>query len=435
MPSLTAIVTFALLASIPQLPPFEPNSEFRASEILPLQQVRSDDHVVNESVSNDGFMNHYVIETTFGNFEAEGDLQLARVIQEAHALAELDRVSTSGLYIDAAKNIVLAPVAAVTRIVEAPVETVKGIPSGVARKFRSLGRSVKRGAKKVAESVEDDEPEEGVATDESVASGESGDADETGAEAEESENKTSQYAKKWFGVTSSQRRWAQKLGVDPYSGNTVMQEKMAAVAKVDATANFAAKLVTPDLGAIGYVVDVSNLVWSLDGEELRDYNLEQLEEAGISKAIIEDFLDYPAFSPTQQTVITQAMLQMQDIDGLGEVLRLPDWVANQTEAWFYTDTIQLMARFSESMQRPRAIVGISKVPALLTDSDELIYVVPVDYLTWNKNLAGFIKDVMAPPVEAGEGGRATWLSGMTTQTAAVGLTTLGWSIKTSISQE
>jgi hypothetical protein len=32
----------------------------------------------------------------------------------------------------------------------------------------------------------------------------------------------------------------------------------------------------PGLGVASYVATVSNLVWSLDDEELRDHNLEQL---------------------------------------------------------------------------------------------------------------------------------------------------------------
>ena len=413
--AIAALTLFAMslpnIVSASELPPYEPNLEFKASEILSPQQLSGPNHTLKEQVLNDGFLNYYVVQTPFGDFSAEGNRGLARRIQEARALAELEEISTSDVFLDAGMQAVIAPAKALEQVAREPVATVKGIPGGLSRKFSSLGRKTKSGAKDVKEG----------ATKEHT----SGEVKET----------TEAYALAWFGVSSAERSYAEKLGVDPYTDNTVLKEKLKSIAMVDAAAGFGTKLAMPGLGAVSYVAKASNLVWSLDGEELRDYNLEQLAEAGISKAIIEDFLDYPAFSPTQQTIITQAMLQMQDIDGLGEVLRLPDWVANQTEAWFYTDTIQLMARFSESMQRPRAIVGISKVPALLTDSDELIYVVPVDYLTWNKNLAGFIKDVMAPPVEAGEGGRATWLSGMTTQTAAVGLTTLGWSIKTSISQE
>jgi hypothetical protein len=408
--TLVAISLFAS-ASASELPPYEPNPEFKATEILSPQQLSSPNHTVHEQVLNDGFLNYYVVQTPFGDFKADGNRSLARRIQEARALAELEDISKSDVFLDAGMQAVIAPAKALEQVAREPVATAKGIPGGLSRKFKSLGRKTKSGANDAKED----------ATEENTS--------------EEVKETTEAYASTWFGMTSAERRYAEKLGVDPYTDNTVLKEKLKSIAMVDAAASFGTKLAMPGLGAVSYVAKASNLVWSLDGEELRDYNLEQLEEAGISKAIIEGFLDNPTFSPTQQTIITQSMLQMKDIDGLGKVLQLPDWVDNETEAWFYTETIQLMARFSESMQRPRAIVGISKVPALLTDSDELIYVLPVDYLTWNENLAGFVKQVMAPPVEAGEGGYAFWLNGVTTQTAAAGLRTLGWSIKTSISLE
>jgi hypothetical protein len=415
MTSITTLVAISLLfsasASASELPPYEPNPEFKASKILSPQQLSGPNHTVHEQVLNDGLLNYYVVQTPFGDFKAAGNQGLARRIREARALAELEDISTSDVFLDASMRAVIAPAKALEQIAREPVATAKGIPGGLSRKFKSLGRKTKSGSKDVKEEVTDDS---------------------TGEEVKEN---AEDYASQWFGVTGAQRRWAEKLGVDPYTSNTLLAERIKSIAMVDAAASFAAKLAMPGLGVASYVATVSNLVWSLDGEELRDHNLEQLMDAGISEAIIEDFLDNPTFSPTQQTVITQSMLQMKDMDGLGKVLQLPDWVDNETEAWYYTEIIQLMARFSESMQRPLAIVGISMVPALLTQRDELVYVLPLDYLTWNKNLAGFVKRVMAPPVEAGEGGRAFWLNGVTTQTAAAGLRTLGWSIRTGISVE
>jgi len=409
--SIITVVAISLLASVSasELPPYEPNPEFKATEILSPLQLSGPNHTVQEQVLNDGLLNYYVVQTPFGDFEAAGNQGLARRIQEAHALAELEEISTSDVFLDAGMQTVIAPAEALEQVVREPVATAMGIPGGLSRKFKSLGRKTKTVIKAVKEEATD------------------------GFTSEEVKENAEDYAAHWFGVTGAQRRWSEKLGVDPYTRNTLLAEGIKSIAMVDAAASFGTKLAMPGLGAVAYVAKVSNLVWSLDGEELRDYNLEQLEEAGISKAIIEDFLDYPVFSPTQQTIITQSMLQMKDMGGLEKVLQLPDWVDNETEAWYYTEIIQLMARFSESMQRPLAIVGISMVPALLTQRDELVYVLPLDYLTWNKNLAGFIKQVMAPPVEAGEGGRAFWLNGVTTQTAATGLRTLGWSIRTGIS--
>jgi len=417
----------AVVASASELPAFEPNPQLRASEILLPEQLRSEDHVVREIVNNDGFLNHYVVETPFGDFDAEGNRLLIGRVQEAHALAELDRVSKSDLYLDAAKRVVVAPVQAVSRFVVAPVDTVKGIPGGVSRAFRSIGRKAKSGAKNSSNS-----DDTGEATGEVEANGEGEEAQESDS-VEATEPNSKVYARKWFGVTGSERRWAKKLGVDPYTDNELLREEIRAVAKVDAAASFGAKLMMPGLGAVSYVVTVSNLVWSLDPEELRAYNVKQLAQVGVSEAAIDGFLNNQVFSPTQQTVIVQAMVEMKDVEDLEKVLLLSSWAETATQAWFYAETISLTAQFHESVRPVRAIVGEAPVPGLLTKNGELVYVVPLDHLTWNETVAELVRGSMIAGTSGVEGSRELWLDGTATETASAGLAALDWSVESGIS--
>jgi hypothetical protein len=48
-----------------------------------------------------------------------------------------------------------------------------------------------------------------------------------------------------MGVSAAVRRWAQKVGVDPYTTNTVLQKALADVAKVDAAGSIATKVAVP----------------------------------------------------------------------------------------------------------------------------------------------------------------------------------------------
>jgi hypothetical protein len=121
------------------------------------------------------------------------------------------------------------------------------------------------------------------------------------------------------------------------------------------------------------------------------------------------------------------------VEGLEKILTLPTWVDTGPEAWFYAVTIQLMPRFSESIWPVRAIVGERLVPALVTERNKLVYVLSLDYLTWNAVLADLVNSIMVTPGQAGDGGREFWLDGMTTQTAQAGLRILGWNVKTGIS--
>jgi len=78
MPLLKALLAVLSLAAAAPLPQYEPNPELQASEILSPQQLRGEDHAVREIVLNDGFLNQYVVETPFGDFDAEGNRQLVR---------------------------------------------------------------------------------------------------------------------------------------------------------------------------------------------------------------------------------------------------------------------------------------------------------------------------------------------------------------------
>ena len=92
-----------------------------------------------------------------------------------------------------------------------------------------------------------------------------------------------------------------------------------------------------------------------------------------------------------------------------------------------------MSRFHEVVQPVRAIVGEDPVPAVVTGSNELVYVVAVDYLTWNTTLVGLIQGPMAAGVSGVKGGRELWLKGVATKTATEGLSTLGWCVEAGIS--
>ena len=118
--AIAALTLFAMslpnIALASELPPYEPNPEFKASEILSPQQLSGPNHTVDEKVLNDGFLNYYVVQTPFGDFKAAGNRSLARRIKEARALAELDDISKSDVFLDAGMQAVIAPAKALEQV-------------------------------------------------------------------------------------------------------------------------------------------------------------------------------------------------------------------------------------------------------------------------------------------------------------------------------
>lgn len=69
---------------------YEPLPTFKASAILPAQQVKGPLFTVAETVRNDGFLNGFHIDTPeFGSYEVQGRGMLLVRLQEIAALGEL----------------------------------------------------------------------------------------------------------------------------------------------------------------------------------------------------------------------------------------------------------------------------------------------------------------------------------------------------------
>jgi len=360
-----------LLAAPLQAEDFDPLPILKASEILPPELLKSDLHQVDEQVHNDGYVNTYTIQSDYGEFSAYGLSLLRILVQEIKALDELSRVKKSDLYADAAKNAVMAPVKAVGVFVSKPVETISGMPAGVGRMFRGFGRTAKgvtEGAKKDEQCEDDGEDED----------------PQVACVQDNQENETAMYAKKFMGVTGAQRAWAAKLSVDPYSSNQLLQEKLAEVASVDAAANFGAKLLMPGLGVVGMAATATNLVWSVSAEELRAQNLIKLQERGASEEQIEKFLDNEMYSPTVQTVVVIAMLEMEGVENVPVVLEKALAADSEQTAVFFANTIRMLAKFHTLEGGLASLTGTGPLVGGLTRDNRLVFAVPVGHLVWRR---------------------------------------------------
>ena len=173
---------------------YEPEPVLSASDILPSELRAGQHHEVLEEVQNDGYMNSFRISSDFGRFEAYGYRELGIRIQEIEALAELDRLSGTDLFVQGLEASAKGTAKAVEGLVTEPEETLKRLPGGVKRMFKRAGRAVAKGADKVEQRIEDD--------DEAELAGDAGDAATSGFKA-------------FMGITAGERQWAQKLGVDP----------------------------------------------------------------------------------------------------------------------------------------------------------------------------------------------------------------------------
>ena len=76
-------------APAPPVPAYEVPPELHPAAILPDLLAAGTDYHVVDPVQSDGLMNHYVLESKFGRFEAYGKFALAVRVNEVRALTEL----------------------------------------------------------------------------------------------------------------------------------------------------------------------------------------------------------------------------------------------------------------------------------------------------------------------------------------------------------
>src|SRR5262249_43385069 len=123
---------------------YETRVSLSASKLLPASLRSGARFKVAEDVPVEGFMPRFSVKSDFGEFVASGRELLGIRAQEIAALAELENVSKSDAFKSSAGAAAKKTGAAVANAAAKPVETVAGVPEGVGRFFKGVGKSAKK---------------------------------------------------------------------------------------------------------------------------------------------------------------------------------------------------------------------------------------------------------------------------------------------------
>jgi hypothetical protein len=392
------LATTVLLAAA-----YEPLPTFKASAILPANRVKGPLFTVADTVKNDGFLNDFHITTPdFGDYDVQGKTMLLVRLQEIAALGELQKVSKSEVFLKSAGTSVVNVGKGVGKAVTDPVDTAKGIGAGVKRFGVNLGRKTKRAAESA---TDDDDDKEGGDT--------------------STEEKAEGAAYSIFGVTGAQRRWAQKVGVDPYSSNKVLRDALQGIGKVDAAGGIAAKVAVPIPMVVSTTASVSNLVWGKDPEELRKLLEKQIEELGASKEVSEAFFKNKVMTPTHWVTIVTALYAVK-AKGSADYIDTAATAKSEREAVFFSESAQMLQKL-HAQSPVEALLTDTRVMVAKTKDGRALALLPGDYMPWTEKLATGAKELgERTQKEIGATSREIWISGDFSPTAKQELKTLGW---------
>jgi len=388
---------------------YEIPQERKAADILPGELLEGEHHSVDDRVRSDGYLNYYTITSDYGDFEAVSTATLRIRIGEINALAELDELSKTEVFIKAAADAgIIAPLKSINQLVNRPVETVTGIPSGIGRMFSRYKRQGGEAVDATKEFVADDI------------------TDQTNGESEDDSNVAVDLTESYFGVTSSERAWSQKLGTDPYSTNETLSAAIKEVAWAESLGQFGIGFAgIPSTGIVG---QVNQVVWSKDPYELQDLNRARLVATGADEELIEEYLDNPRMSPTQQALLTASIAELADVEGRAGILNQALNVKTDAEVRFFVRTVALLAWYHHNQKPIVSVITEAATPGGLTDDGNVAMLFAVDHVYWTEGIAQEADMLVGLGTAAGDNSPEAWFLGTASDRCRNELSAAGWDV-------
>jgi len=396
---------------------FETAADLIAADILPAELLQGAHHEVDGRVRNDGYLNYYTIRSVYGEFEAVGNPMLLTRIGEIEALVALDELSKTEVFAKAAVDAGVRQLRTVQDFATKPVETVKGIPKGIGNMFRRYSRMAGEAVDATKEYVAGDDEEVAKETEDSE-----GDEDE-------GSNAAVDLTESYMGVDKAQRNWARKLGTDPYSSNAVLQAAIKEVAWAERLGKFGMGFAgVPEIPGADIIGDVNEAVWGKDPYELRDLNQSRLVATGADELLIEQYLDNPRFTPSQSTLLTAAIAELEGVSGRDGILRQSLNPESEAEIKFFIRSLTTLAWYHRNQNPVVSVTTNKAIPAAHLGNGTIVVAFAVDHVNWTETVAQ-AAELFAVPREQK---REVWLLGTASERTTTELAKLGFDVHVGI---
>lgn len=415
VPMSAVLLSGGLLAgtSAADTPRFETVPDKSPAQLLPSAMVSGTNFHVLDPVHGDGLNYLYVVDSRFGKFEAYGRLALTKRVGEVAALTELSKKSGAELVAGGVEHGVESEVKTAVGVVKNPIGTITGIPKGIAHLFQGYSAQAQEAAAQAQSSSN------------SSGSGSSRASDDV----KKGEQAAKHYAERYLGITGAERGWYKRLGVDPYTDNTVLRDAIRRAAKTEAVGSFGVKFAAlPAIPGIGLAQRTVDAIYNEDPAAIRQRMRKTLSGYGVSASEIEAWMNTPVMSPTRQVLLVSAAEALEGVGGRAELFRHSLDLTSDAEAQVYLRSAGLLVLAHKSHPLKAIIPGVRLPSAELADG-RLVICAALEAVYWTEGVATSEKQLRRslPPQREGLG-RELWLAGTISDLARTALVRRGWDL-------
>lgn len=384
---------------------FEIPPVLSAKDVVPESLLSSKNYTILDEVHNDGFFNHYTLKTNWGYFYAIGDDKLKIRVNEMYTIDALKQIKTDEVLIDSAKEggkkIIMAPVKAVESVGNAilnPTETfekIQSIPTGVADFFSGITHKIKGEVHHVSNEIDEtqrkdrEQGKDETSTTQLVA--------EKGSKRIYKEGLS--YAKRWIGYNENVRKLEKQFGILPDTDNELLKEEIARIAKLKTGVLFTTNFI-PGIPMFEVISDANSALGMInkisvyeDKVVQKEMVFKELLNIGLPEETIYKFQKLHYLSTTSRTMITNAIINLEGVQGRESLIYLALNLENEEDGRIYTSIVTTLPYLNKKYHF-KNFLTTTFLPVAITQDGKAITALTTDYIFWTENLYTIINSAL-----------------------------------------
>ena len=198
-----------------------------------------------------------------------------------------------------------------------------------------------------------------------------------------------------LGVNKAARKWAQKVGVDPYTTNPILKKALTDIGKIDTAGGLAAKIVVPIPMVVSSTASVGNLVWAKDPEALLKLNEQKFKDLGVGGDVIKQLYLSKGFSLSLHTRFATDLAEVK-VPGSADYVATAAESDTEREALFFVESAGMLARFHKTAPVV-ALLPDSRALVAKTKDGRAVVMLPVDWVRWTEAYEKALREVRSAP--------------------------------------
>ena len=374
--------------------PFERPQSFATSKLLPASVLSGANFRVEPRFVNDGFLNTYIINSSYGKLKVTSTARLYKRIHEMNVINEIEKISKTKEFAKGVAEKGKDVVHGATSVVLHPVDTVTGAVTGVGKLFKRVGENV-------------------------------------GGQARSDEESRLQDV---IGYSKTKRDYANQLKVDVYTRNPLLQADLNSLAESGYAGNMLTALAIstftgPVITATGTTNLLNKVVKDMAPADLRRMNREKLEKMEVLSTTADAFVKNGSYTPREQTVLVSALYEMRNTLGRDQFIKFATDADHYDVTYFRQLEAEMYADLNRKDVRIKQFINLGHFAAGVTKNNGIVVCFPLDYLMWTVDMAK-VAATLTYKINALSWvtNKHMYLTGTLSPLARKNLTELGWDI-------